>query len=313
MVLKSVQLRAADGRGAGPLPQGSGGAGQPSQAPRLVLAVRRPPGSTCGRCSSTAPISSCSDPASSLLALGLLITIPVTTGPVTVGPITLSLTSQFIGVLLAIVGLQGYLLGNAWPGFSSTTRAPRTDRLLRTFSLHPCGLCFRWNLSRRRRNGSAARGAIHPERPESARPFDGELPGRDRVVPHGGRVQHLRLHAADTCRGGGDPYPATRHDRAVDVVCDRTHRRHRSTASAAGCRPRRCARCSATRRGCGPPTSVAASTPRWAGSCSDRRRNLLLVDLSIDPDVAAPANATRLEGRLPDDPRTSYPTDRSTP
>ena len=46
-----------------------------------------------------------------LLALGLLLMLPVTFGPVTIGPVTFSLTSQFIGAMLAVVGLQGVFLG----------------------------------------------------------------------------------------------------------------------------------------------------------------------------------------------------------
>jgi glycosyltransferase involved in cell wall biosynthesis len=67
-----------------------------------------------------------------LLGLGLLITIPVTFGPVDIGPITLSLTSQFIGVLLAIVGLQGYFLGNLARIFFDYT-GNRTEKLLLRF------------------------------------------------------------------------------------------------------------------------------------------------------------------------------------
>ena len=46
-----------------------------------------------------------------LLAVGLAIMLPVTFGPVDVGPLTFSLTSQFIGAMLATVGLQGVFLG----------------------------------------------------------------------------------------------------------------------------------------------------------------------------------------------------------
>ena len=52
----------------------------PPQAVRLVLAVRTPRGSTCARCSSTAPSSSCSSPGIVLLALGLLLTLPLSFG-----------------------------------------------------------------------------------------------------------------------------------------------------------------------------------------------------------------------------------------
>ena len=55
----------ADRRGSGPLPKGQRGQAQPPQARRLDRSRGRRPGSTCRRCSSTAPTSSCSSRASS--------------------------------------------------------------------------------------------------------------------------------------------------------------------------------------------------------------------------------------------------------
>ena len=46
-----------------------------------------------------------------LLAVGLLLTLPVTFGPVTVGPVTFSLYWMLLGLSLAVLGLHGYYLG----------------------------------------------------------------------------------------------------------------------------------------------------------------------------------------------------------
>ena len=46
-----------------------------------------------------------------MLALGLLLTLPLSFGPVTVGPVTLDLDSMFIGLVLSVVGLQSIYFG----------------------------------------------------------------------------------------------------------------------------------------------------------------------------------------------------------
>jgi len=46
-----------------------------------------------------------------LLALGLLLTLPLSMGPITLGPITFSLHSMLLGVSLVILGLQSVFLG----------------------------------------------------------------------------------------------------------------------------------------------------------------------------------------------------------
>jgi hypothetical protein len=46
-----------------------------------------------------------------LLAVGLLLTLPMTFGPVTVGPVTFSLYWMLLGLSLAVLGLHGYYLG----------------------------------------------------------------------------------------------------------------------------------------------------------------------------------------------------------
>jgi hypothetical protein len=46
-----------------------------------------------------------------LLALGLLLTLPLSFGPLTVGPITFSLHWMLFGVSMAILGLQCVYMG----------------------------------------------------------------------------------------------------------------------------------------------------------------------------------------------------------
>jgi hypothetical protein len=46
-----------------------------------------------------------------LLALGLLLTLPLSLGPITLGPITFSLHWMLLGVSLVILGLQSVFLG----------------------------------------------------------------------------------------------------------------------------------------------------------------------------------------------------------
>jgi glycosyltransferase involved in cell wall biosynthesis len=46
-----------------------------------------------------------------MLALGLLMTLPLSFGPITIGPITLSLYAMFIGTVLSVIGLQSIYFG----------------------------------------------------------------------------------------------------------------------------------------------------------------------------------------------------------
>ena len=50
-------------------------------------------------------------PGLALLALGLLITLPLTAGPITLGPLGLSLYWMLFGVTLTVLGLQSFFLG----------------------------------------------------------------------------------------------------------------------------------------------------------------------------------------------------------
>jgi hypothetical protein len=46
-----------------------------------------------------------------MLALGLLLTLPLSLGPITIGPVTFSLYFMLIGLTLALVGLQSIYFG----------------------------------------------------------------------------------------------------------------------------------------------------------------------------------------------------------
>jgi hypothetical protein len=46
-----------------------------------------------------------------MLALGLLLTLPLSFGPITIGPVTLSLYSMLMGLVLSVVGLQSIYFG----------------------------------------------------------------------------------------------------------------------------------------------------------------------------------------------------------
>ena len=111
MVLKSVHMGLRTDRGADPLPQGPGGATQPPQALRLVFALARgldqPPRDVRLR-RRLLPLQA---RASLLLALGLLLTLPLSFGPITIGPITFSHHWMLLGVALAVLGLQCVYMG----------------------------------------------------------------------------------------------------------------------------------------------------------------------------------------------------------
>ena len=65
--------------------------------------------------------------------------LPVTFGPVTDRPVTFSLTSQFIGAMLAVVGLQGVFLGCLAKIFFDYT-GRRTSRHHALVPLHASGV-----------------------------------------------------------------------------------------------------------------------------------------------------------------------------
>jgi hypothetical protein len=72
-------------------------------------------------------------PGLALLALGLLLTVPVSLGPLPLGPITLSLNWMMLGLTLSVVGLQCFYLGcivQVMYGYS----AARAELWLRLFS-----------------------------------------------------------------------------------------------------------------------------------------------------------------------------------
>jgi glycosyltransferase involved in cell wall biosynthesis len=72
-------------------------------------------------------------PGLALLALGLLLTLPLTFGPITIGHVTLSLYWMLIGVTLSVVGLQSIYFGCLAHVFLDYTgrRRERWQRLFR--------------------------------------------------------------------------------------------------------------------------------------------------------------------------------------
>src|ERR1700730_6079010 len=71
-------------------------------------------------------------PGIAMLAVGLLLTLPLTFGPIKIGPVTLSLYAMFIGTALAVIGLQSIYFGCLAHVFLDYTDRNR-DRLRRLF------------------------------------------------------------------------------------------------------------------------------------------------------------------------------------
>lgn len=71
-------------------------------------------------------------PGIAMLALGLLLTLPLSFGPITIGPVTLSLYAMFIGTVLSVVGLQSIYFGCLAHVFLDYTDRNR-ERLRRLF------------------------------------------------------------------------------------------------------------------------------------------------------------------------------------
>jgi glycosyltransferase involved in cell wall biosynthesis len=67
-----------------------------------------------------------------MLALGLLLTLPLSFGPITIGPVTLSLYSMFMGLVLSVIGLQSLYFGCLAHVFLDYTDRNR-ERLQRVF------------------------------------------------------------------------------------------------------------------------------------------------------------------------------------
>lgn len=71
-------------------------------------------------------------PGAVLLALGLLLTLPLSFGPIKIGPVTLSLYAMFIGTALSVIGLQSIYFGCLAHVFLDYTDRNR-ERLRRLF------------------------------------------------------------------------------------------------------------------------------------------------------------------------------------
>jgi len=67
-----------------------------------------------------------------LLALGLLLTLPLSVGPLTIGQVTLNLYTMFMGLVLSVIGLQGIYFGCLAHVFLDYTDRNR-ERLRRFF------------------------------------------------------------------------------------------------------------------------------------------------------------------------------------
>ncbi len=68
-----------------------------------------------------------------MLALGLMLTLPMTFGPISVGPVTFSVFWMLLGLVLSVLGLHGFYVGSL-ARILFDYRGERTRRLLRTFS-----------------------------------------------------------------------------------------------------------------------------------------------------------------------------------
>lgn len=67
-----------------------------------------------------------------MLAVGLLLTLPLSFGPIRIGPVTLDLIAMFIGVVLSVIGLQSIYFGCLAHVFLDYTDRNR-ERLRRLF------------------------------------------------------------------------------------------------------------------------------------------------------------------------------------
>ena len=102
-----------------------------------------PPGSTCGHVHYRAEYFVLK-PGLALLALGLLLTLPLTFGPISIGPVTFSLYWMLLGLTLAVLGLQSFFFGclaQVLSDYSGAAR-PRWTRVFRytraVGQLRPC-------------------------------------------------------------------------------------------------------------------------------------------------------------------------------
>ena len=204
-----------------------------------------------------------------LLALGLLLTLPLSLGPVTLGPITFSLHWMLLGLALAILGLQCVYMGILSQVFFDYSGAITAKWFRR----------FPYNRTRRDRRrpcsatgsvlGGHADGRVHPERLPAARrtrpsttsaiiglllAISGFMTFTFTLLLHSTAVA-VQAPRRDPC--GARP-PARAAERAVD--------RLRRLAVGAADPAVRCP----TFAGSGSATSAAATRRRSRGRCSTR-------------------------------------------
>ena len=137
-----------------------------------------------------------------MLALGLLLTLPLSFGPITIGPVTLGLDSMFIGTVLSVIGLQSIYFGCLAHVFLDYTDRNR-ERLRRIFRLHQGGPGERRAVHGRARTGRRVRHLLRAELVLAARTAGDDQPPRDhRSAVHGHRVLDLLLHPVAACHPG---------------------------------------------------------------------------------------------------------------
>ena len=142
-------------------------------------------------------------PGLALLALGLLLTVPVSLGPLPLGPITLSLNWMMLGLTLSVVGLQCFYLGCIVQVMYRYSPA-RAERWLRLFSYDRAMLASGlaglagWALGMPLVHEYLAGGLRLPVRPHAANASGGAGP----ALPDR-RILHLQLHAGAARRQPG--------------------------------------------------------------------------------------------------------------
>ena len=87
-----------------------------------------------------------------LLALGLILTLPLSFGPVTIGPISFSLYWMLLGLTLAVLGLQSFYFGCLAQVFATTPEAAAVDGSLPVYA---CGGFERGDLRSRTRDDAS--------------------------------------------------------------------------------------------------------------------------------------------------------------
>ena len=116
-----------------------------------------------------------------LLALGLLLTLPLSFGTITVGPITFSLHWMLLGLSLAVLGLQCVYMGMLSQVFFDYAGAV-TARWFRRFPYNRMIGLSATLFAAGRAAGRPLDGELRPQRVQAAGRIDGQQPGRHRIL-----------------------------------------------------------------------------------------------------------------------------------